>query len=89
LWHGALMLPPDDAPTFAMTDKNTRRPTKWTKDCAEEQAKLLRRTDELKAHTDALALRTHPFSKAEHDELDEHLRLHRLDLASFRRRCFG
>jgi hypothetical protein len=71
-----------------MTDHGTGRPNrKWTNACAEEQARLIRRTDELEAQTRALAPSERPFSQAEHDVLKEHLRQHILDLADFRRRC--
>lgn len=71
-----------------MTHDRTDRPNhKWTTACAEEQARLIRRTDELHTQTRALAPSERPFSQAEHDVLNEHLRQHILDLADFRRRC--
>ena len=59
---------------------------RWTTDCADEYASLLRRTDELKAHTLALDRSKRPFLQVEHDLLRERLRQHLLDLAAFRRR---
>jgi hypothetical protein len=71
-----------------MTTKKTRsRHRKWTKDCAEEEERLTRRTDESKAETSALELSRRPFSQDEHDVLRERLRQHLLDLADYKRRC--
>jgi hypothetical protein len=58
-----------------------------TEDCTDEEARLLQRTAELKARTEALDLSVRPFLKAEHDALREDLHQHRLALADFRRRC--
>jgi hypothetical protein len=58
-----------------------------TEDCTDEEARLLRRTAELKARTESLDISVRPFSQAEHDALREDLRQHKLDLADFRRRC--
>jgi hypothetical protein len=55
--------------------------------CQEEEARLMKRTAQLEDQTRALALPHRPFSQAEHDELREQLRQHKLHLADYRRRC--
>jgi hypothetical protein len=55
--------------------------------CAEEQARLLKRTTELHERPRALALHKRPYSKDEHDVLVDQLDQHQLDLADYRRRC--
>lgn len=71
-----------------MTEQEGRRPSqKWTKDCAEEQARLIKRTEELGAETSASDVAERRFSQAEHDVIRGRISQHLLDLADFRRRC--
>jgi len=60
-----------------------------TESCVEEHERLLRRTEELKAQTEALDLSVREFSQTEHDALRESIRQHQSDLADHRRRCLG
>jgi hypothetical protein len=55
--------------------------------CAEEEIRLVKRTAQLADQTRALALSDRPFSEAEHAELRDQLRQHKLDLADYQRRC--